>query len=185
MTAENPTRLPLATARRLAEKIAGELRPFCEQLEIAGSIRRGRPDCGDIDLVLLPSCRANVGRIVDRCARHATIHKRGEQYVVFTLANGFQLDLWFAHSGEVTQPDLLDPAVETAPGNFGVLLLARTGSAMFNVWIAQVAKAAGLHFNPHRGIERTKGGRVIAATEEAEVFSALGLQFIPPEKRER
>lgn len=180
-------RLPLAQAERIAEKIRGELAPFCERIEVAGSIRRRRPDCGDVDLVLLPRTAADVTNILQRCGRNARPLKKGDQYVVFTLANGFQLDLWFAHPGEISEGDLLDTPRETAPCNFGVLLLARTGSAMFNVWIAQQATAAGLHFNPHRGIQRgaSKTSRVIAATEEAEIFSALGLEFIPPERRER
>ena len=66
------------------------------------------------------------------------------------------------------------------PSNFGILLLARTGSAMHNVWLAQ---AAGLHFNPHRGLLRR--GALIASAEEVEIFKALGLRFIPPEDRER
>ncbi len=56
---------------------------------------------------------------------------------------------------------------------------------MHNVWIAQTAKAAGLHFNPHRGIERHKGGEVIASAEEQDIFDALQMDFIAPERRER
>jgi DNA polymerase (family 10) len=167
--------MPLAPARALAEKIAEALRPHCTRLEIAGSIRRARPECGDIDLVCLPK-RGGRSAIVERCAQTGKLMKAGEQYVVFILANGFQLDLWFAHDGggDMFAPD---------PPNFGVLLLARTGSAMHNVWIAQTAKAAGLHFNPHRGVLRRN--EVVASAEEADVFRVLGLDFIPPERRER
>lgn len=180
-------RLPLAEAERLAERVRAELAPWCSRIEIAGSIRRRRPWCGDIDLVLLPSCRAAVARIVERCSVNATLEKKGDQYVVFTLKNGFQLDLWFAHNGEISEGDLLSTPTETAPGNFGVLLLARTGSAMHNVWIAQQAQARLLHFNPHRGIQASaaKTARVIASEEEADIFKALGLDFIPPERREK
>lgn len=169
------SRWPLGRARRLAETISAELHPFCERIEIAGSIRRGRPDCGDIDLV----CQPRPGRfeaLLERCDRAGQLVKRGEQYVEFALSSGIQLDLWLAHDGG---DDLFDPP----PPNFGVLLLARTGSAMHNVWIAQTAKAQGLHFNPHRGLLR--GAQVIASAEEADIFRALGLDFIPPERRER
>ncbi len=190
MAAENslpaaPVRLPLAKAERIAQQIRTELAPWCEQIEIAGSIRRRRPDCGDIDLVCLPKSPGCLTRILERCGRNARKVKHGEQYIVFELANGFQLDLWLAHPGgpDPSSADLFEAEKEDIPGNFGVLLLARTGSAMFNVWIAQTAKAAGLHFNPHAGISR--GKRIIAATEEPEIFAALGLDFIPPENRER
>jgi DNA polymerase/3'-5' exonuclease PolX len=64
-----------------------------------------------------------------------------------------------------------------------MLLLARTGSADFNIWLARTAKVRALHFNPHQGILR--GDQVIASRTEEEIFSALGLPFIRPEDRER
>lgn len=176
-------RLPLAQARALAEKVAAALEPYCTRLEIAGSIRRARPDCGDIDLVVLPKSAEDLHRLLERCAATATQLKRGEQYVVFRLANGFQLDLWIAHPQHETPGDLFGLGAAVEPCNFGVLLLARTGSAMHNVWIAQEASRRGLHFNPHRGI--TRRGQVIGSAEEADVFAALNLPFIPPERRER
>jgi DNA polymerase/3'-5' exonuclease PolX len=47
-------RLPLHLAADLAAKIAADLAPCCERVEIAGSIRRQRPDIGDIELVVIP-----------------------------------------------------------------------------------------------------------------------------------
>lgn len=49
-----PLRLPLAQAADLAGKIAGDLRPVCQRVEVAGSIRRKRPDIGDIELLVIP-----------------------------------------------------------------------------------------------------------------------------------
>jgi hypothetical protein len=44
--------LPLATL--YAQQIVTWLTPFCERIEIAGSIRRQRPIVNDIDLVCIP-----------------------------------------------------------------------------------------------------------------------------------
>ncbi|MBI5770793.1 MAG: hypothetical protein HZA93_23655 [Verrucomicrobia bacterium] len=177
------TTMALAPARALAEKIARELAPHCLRLEIAGSIRRGRPFCGDIDLVCLPRNAAAITEILHRCGRSAKALKSGEQYVVFELANGFQLDLWIAYPDHDEPGDMFGHGATQQRCNFGVLLLARTGSAMHNIWIAQTAQARGLHFNPHKGVLR--GREVIASAEEADIFAALGLDFIPPERRER
>ncbi|MDD2763450.1 MAG: hypothetical protein PHE83_05690 [Opitutaceae bacterium] len=166
----------LAAAQALAERIAAELRGFCRRLEIAGSIRRRRPEIGDIDLVCVP--RGITGReaILERCGQQSRLIKEGAQYVVFSLPSGFQLDLWFAREDQET-------LIDTTPTNFGMLLLARTGSAAHNIYLAQTAKGRGLHFHPHLGI--LHGDQVIASETEEAIFSALGLSFIPPEARER
>lgn len=165
----------LTTAQRLAEKIAAELTPYCERIAIAGSIRRRRETVGDIDLVCLPKVGGKL-EIVGRCERNAKLEKFGKQYVVFRLANGEQLDLWFAQS---SGGDLFAPE----PSNWGMLLLSRTGSVSHNLFLCERAHGRGLHFHPHRGIERR--GAVVASETEEDVFAALGLEFIAPEKRER
>lgn len=180
-------RLPLPVARKIGEAIAAELAPYCAQIEIAGSIRRGRAYCGDLDLVVLPKAGDSIRPLLDRCARNARAVKHGDQYCVFELRNGWQLDLWIAHPGTVSEPTLLEPEPQPIdPPNFGALLLARTGSAMHNVFIAQQAQAKGLHFNPSRGITRGgRDGRVIASESESAIFTAIGLPWIAPENRER
>jgi DNA polymerase/3'-5' exonuclease PolX len=172
----------LALAQRLAERFAVELQPHCSRMEIAGSIRRRRPEVGDIDLVCIPRGVEGRAAILARCALGPTAKKikEGEQYVVFEYVSpggwAAQLDLWFAHED---QNDLFD----FTPSNWGMLLLARTGSAMHNVYLAQKAKAHGLHFQPHKGI--ISGDQVVASRTESEIFHLLGLNFIRPEDRER
>lgn len=47
-------RLPLIAVVPVAEGLIRQLLPGCERIEVAGSIRRGRPDVGDIELVAIP-----------------------------------------------------------------------------------------------------------------------------------
>jgi DNA polymerase (family 10) len=166
-------RWPLAMARSLAERIVAELGPYCEQIEIAGSIRRGRGHVGDIDLVALPRDRA---AFKERLGRHCQLEIKGEQNIIARLKNGLQLDVFLARGEERT---LLD----VTPGNWGTLLLCRTGSRAFNVWLAEQAKAKGYHWNPYRGLEQR--GLVVASETEEQLFQRLGLAWIRPEERER
>lgn len=53
MSASN-YRLPLSQAAKLAAAIADDLWPVCERVEVAGSVRRGCADVGDIELVAIP-----------------------------------------------------------------------------------------------------------------------------------
>lgn len=186
---------PLEFASRLAEKIASALSPYCDQIAVAGSIRRQRPVVNDIDLVVLqkPGCGSELrGRILQR-ARPIT---QGPDVLIATLPlNGsapagerqVQIDVWFALP---PSRDLLEPI----PGNWGSLLVCRTGSKAHNIFLCERAKKMGLKWNPHYGIygppgwpEVTTSARSVclAGDTEESIFTLLGLPLIPPSQRER
>lgn len=166
----------LLNAYKLADRIKETLSPWCKKIEVAGSIRRARPEVGDIDLVILPKpgCEHDIR---NRIKAQTTVVSDGHQTLIVRLSNGVQIDTWFAHHG-VT--DLLDPQ----PSNWGTLLMCRTGSRQHNIFICQKAAELGLHWDPHRGV-RDGSGRILAAEEEKDVFLAVGLAWIPPALRER
>jgi DNA polymerase (family X) len=168
--------IALAKAQKIAEKVIAELRPFCDQIAIAGSIRRQRETVGDIDIVVLPKVD-QVHAFRARCQQSTTVVKDGEQEMVLMMKNEVQLDIWIAHRGT---KDFFNPM----PGNFGSLLLCRTGSVTHNIYLVSQAKALGLRWNPHHGVFDGHGRCLAAETEEA-VFRALKLDFVPPERRER
>jgi DNA polymerase/3'-5' exonuclease PolX len=168
--------LPLNKAIPLAERIAAELQPFCERIEIAGSIRRQRPFCGDIDLVILTDSPAAFRHRLFKDPRTQRVLD-GEINLIARLANGVQLDIFLAHPGH---KDLLG----ATPSNFGSLLLCRTGSKEHNIYLIEAAKARGLKWNPYHGVFDPQLGCIASATEEA-IFSTLGLEFVIPEQRER
>lgn len=167
--------MKLDTARSMALAVIKEIEPHCERIEIAGSIRRCRPHVNDIDLVILPKGPAGRRAIIARFELTCSRVKGGEQYEEFLSPNGWQFDLWFAHAGKA---DLFT----TTPGNWGMLLLARTGSKEHNIKLAAVAKSKGLLFSPHQGILRDD--EILASKTEEEIFAALGLPYVKPEDRE-
>lgn len=182
---------PLDRARTVAEKLRAELLEFCDKIEIAGSIRRARPFVGDIDFVLL--CREGARPALERRVGKnpsTRILRNGRENMAFVLANGMQVDLFFA-----------TPAVNDLagyiPGNFGMRLLAMTGSKQHNIFLTKQANARGCHFHPYRGLMRGgyyaalpeggreyRGGEVFASEEELMIFKELGLGWVPPEQRE-
>ena len=176
--------IPLATADKIAAKIAAELIPFCDQVEIAGSIRRRRPQVNDIDIVALPKSPAAEAAMRERCTRNAVrLQTDGKQtliayYPLRGLSSEalFELDLWIA------EPDRRDLFSHT-PTNFGTLLLCRTGSKQHNIYLIEHAKRLGLRWNPYHGVY-DGAGHCLACVTEHEIFQALRLEFVPPEARE-
>lgn len=195
--------MKLHLATTLAERIQRELAPFCHKCEIAGSIRRARPEVNDIDLVIVP--KAGQERALrDRIKAKTRVITDGRQTLIVSLSmprprttmdlqgwqSEFQLDVWFAHGGK---DDLLDPQ----PSNFGSLLLCRTGSKEHNIKICQRAKSMDMKWNPQVGLfaggvwvthpeieDEYVGGKLIASESEEQIFSALGLNWISPAFRE-
>jgi DNA polymerase/3'-5' exonuclease PolX len=172
-------RWPLASARKVAERIREELRPYCTRIEIAGSIRRARPEVGDIDLVLLPregedaALRHRATASVR--AGNARVLTDGPQNMSMVLANGMQVDLFFARAA-------VNDLAGYTPGNFGMRLLAMTGSKEHNIELARTAQEQGLHFHPYRGLMR--GETVCCGEDELEILRTVGLGWIEPEARE-
>jgi len=52
--------MELNQAVKIAKKYVDLLAPFCERIEIAGSVRRQKPEVGDIEIVCIPK-HINVG----------------------------------------------------------------------------------------------------------------------------
>ena len=153
--------MELGQAKAIAATLVQELTPFCARIEVAGSIRRQRPLVGDLDIVLIP---ANQGQLAVKLHE---LGMKGGRKRLRAFYRGGLADLYLASE-------------ETFP----MLLLVRTGSAAFNRDLATRAKQMGLHFSADgRGILRD-GARVAWRSEE-EILAALGLPWIPPERRER
>jgi DNA polymerase/3'-5' exonuclease PolX len=165
--------LPLAKAQVYARKIVHELTPFVSRIAIAGSIRRQRPECHDIDIVCVPKDLQGLRR---RTLQNALELCCGEQVFRVETSIGIQVDIYFAHDGK---PDLFRPL----PTNWGTLLLCRTGSAQHNIKLCQQAAKLGLKWDPHHGVFDHAGDCLGAATEE-EVFAALETFYLAPERRE-
>ncbi len=169
----------LSRAEKLSLAIISELLPFCEKLEIAGSVRREWPNVNDIDIVLIPKSGAKE-KIISRCTRNMKIVTgRRQEPNNATLVHekaGFQLDLFFAH-GEIV--DL----VSATPSNWGAVYLCRTGSMQHNIQLCNHAIARGLKFAPYRGIVNKKDKIIASATEE-DIYEALGLPWRHPRERE-
>src|SRR6185312_3687243 len=169
----NSSRFRIDVAREHAERISELIREFpgIDTITPAGSLRRGRESCGDLDLLVTgPACEANVvAAAVEHVATLPLIDKllaKGQNKVSFTLRNNLQVDV-----------RLLPRA------SYGAALQYFTGSKMHNVALRQRAIKRGLTLSEY-ALLRLEDNKIIAAETEEAIYNALDLDYIPPELRE-
>ncbi len=166
IAAEADTRTLWATADHAAQAIAEHLRtgPGVDQLEIAGSYRRGRETIGDLDFLVVST---DVKAVMDRFGELpavADVLVRGDTKMSVRLSNHMQCDL------RVVPKE-----------SFGAALQYFTGSKEHNVELRGRAKSRGLKINEY-GVYRDD--EYVAGANEEDVYAALELPWIPPELRE-
>ena len=167
-------------ALTIAERVRGELAPFCEKIEIAGSVRRCRPEVKDIEIVCVPRSGLDMfggagGRspLLDYLDlkfidRHLLV-KGKDKYRMYALADGIKLDLFMV----------------TPPAQFGLQFVIRTGPADFSHRLVTPRKYGGAAPSNLRfkyGAAWLDGGLIPMPTEES-VFEYFNLPFIPPSER--
>lgn len=193
--------MTLAQAETYAQKIAEWLAPFCERMMIAGSIRRRRPVCNDIDLVVIPRY---VSVQVDMFAteRHSVLRTELVNYVRHSDGKS----RWLGRqpqrvAGVAMEPEIAgsEPKMDAMnllvqlpkvqldifcarADTWATLLLCRTGSREHNIFFANYAKERGGHWNPYKGL--TLNGDLVPAKTEEDLYAALGVPYLDPPDRE-
>ncbi len=170
---KNSSRFRIDVARGHAERISELIRKFpgIDTITPAGSLRRGRDNVGDLDLLVTgPACEPDVvAAAVEHVATLPLIDKllaRGQNKVSFTLRNNLQVDV-----------RLLPRA------SYGAALQYFTGSKMHNVALRQRALKRGMTLSEY-ALLRLEDNAIVAAATEQEIYNALELDYIPPELRE-
>mmetsp|Transcript_7119 Transcript_7119/g.6393 ORF Transcript_7119/g.6393 Transcript_7119/m.6393 type:complete len:174 (+) Transcript_7119:1436-1957(+) len=152
-----------------------------------GSYRRGKPDCGDIDVIITRKDDKPFGNFLSRLVQslenklltdhlalpHQTSH--GSQTYMGVLY----------HRGIHRRIDFKIYPRE----QFGYAILYFTGSGFFNRSMRLFAKRKGMNLEDH-GLYpaiRTRGEKIrlqnIPCYTEEEVFKVLGLAYKPPNER--
>ncbi|MBI1992422.1 MAG: DNA polymerase/3'-5' exonuclease PolX [Candidatus Omnitrophica bacterium] len=161
-------RLHLGIALPLANELLGVLRKMAtvDRVSAAGSLRRMRETIGDLDLLASSTAPSSVIAAWRRSRFCKRVLAAGTTKASILTPEGIQVDLRVV-----------------APESFGAALQYFTGSKEHNVRLRELAVRQGLKVNEY-GVFRTKTGKRMAGREEADVYQALGLVWIPPELRE-
>lgn len=154
---------------RMAKDAYNKLKPHCERIEIAGSIRRKKKFPNDIEIVCIPKKNPDGTRsqgFID-CVNQWE-KKRGEP------------------TGKMTQrigPGAIKLDIFTADkDNWGYIYALRTGNKDFSRYVIAEGIAASGH--------QAKDGYIykdnvkISIPEEKDLFDLFDYKVYPPEKRE-
>lgn len=181
-------RWPRSEALEVARELCNRLKPFCERLVVAGSLRRKKSDVGDVEILYIHRVEERQADLLStemvsladeeiaRMLAGGTLAKRpsktggtawGEKNKLALHRSGMPVDLF-----------------RTTPEAWANYLVCRTGPADSNMRIATEAQRRGYRWNPYGvGFTRLSDGAVISIQTEEEVFAFVGLEYRPPDDR--
>lgn len=179
------TKFPCAVAMAVARELSLRLADSCVRLQFAGSLRRGKPEVGDVELVYIPDFRSEpdglfdsrrvnlADAMLDDLLRAGVIAKRrnvhgsemwGEKNkLAVHVASGVPVD-FFA----------------TSEASWFNYLVCRTGGKESNMAIADAALRKGWRWHPYAGGFTDGEGNPVRVTCEEDAFRLVGLPALAP-----
>ena len=187
MTTPKSRTWPLAEAREVAEELITLLRPACEKIAVAGSVRRRKDQVGDIELLCISKVLSDLD-FFGKSTDYAILDKM----LVGIIGDGL-LDYRLNRKGSrafgplnkllVHRPSGIGVDIfSTTAENWGLSLLVRTGSRSFNIKVMTRFRSLGMQGHAYGGVT-DQHGRDLACPTEEEVFRILQWPFVAPEQR--
>ncbi|HLY75402.1 MAG TPA: DNA polymerase/3'-5' exonuclease PolX [Planctomycetota bacterium] len=152
----------LPVARRLVEHLRAH--ETVRRVSIAGSLRRWKEVVRDVDLLASSDHAAAVMEHFLKADGVAEVLGKGDTKTSVRMTSGMQVDLRVVTDAQ-----------------FPAALAYFTGSKEHNVSLRQLAQKKGLKINEYGLME---GANNIELPDEAGLYKALGLPYVPPELRE-
>jgi DNA polymerase/3'-5' exonuclease PolX len=187
-------RWPHADGMTVAAEVCAALQPFCERIIVAGSLRRGKPTVGDVEILYIgltesrPDPEDMFATIVVNLADEAIAElERGGVLERRRNVNGSEMfgpkNKLMRHRASGMPVDLFAATRE----NWWNYLVCRTGPAESNTRIATAAQHRGWKWHPYgAGFSReNEDGEPedFIVTCEEDVFRFVGLPFTEPRYR--
>jgi DNA polymerase (family X) len=160
-------RMLLDEASSMGEQILSFVRshPATERAELGGSLRRMKETIGDLDIVAASEDPDSLAGDFAEAPFADEVLAHGPKKV-FVLSGGTEVDL------RIVEPEA-----------YGSLLHHFTGGQAHNIALRERAVKMGINISEYGLAEAGTGDYKPVATEE-DLYSRLGLAYIPPELRE-
>jgi len=180
----------------IAEKFKDAISPYCDRVEIAGSVRRHRADVGDIEIVCIP--KFETYEVSDGLfTKLKTTYNRGFIKIVDSMnilkgdAENGKYMMRYSGRAEI-KFDIFVACKE----NWGYQFAIRTGSAKFSHLVLALGWSKK-GFRGHEGflysrddyekidgkLVLMKDAKIVPLYEEIDLFNLIGMDFVEPENR--
>jgi len=168
-------RIPRAEIDQVVQQLTQCLAPYQIQFEVAGSYRRGRPNSGDIDIVVMSRPDIDVVRAILSCGVFKDVRQ---------LAWGDKKYRGIGRIGSLDPYTYRKFDIELAqPEEYPFTLLYFTGSSGFNKEMRGYIASKGYHLD-EKGITGPQGQRYRANSEQ-DIFTMIGWPYLTPQERDK
>jgi len=158
------TRRPYAEALAIAQRWEKILAPYCERIQLAGSLRRQAEDVGDVEFVVIPKDKT----IFMECLNSMgfTGKKKSEAFRYTLLQDDTQIEVYM-----------------TTPESWSAALLYATGPKQYTIRLRALAtRSRGMLLN-HNGLFKKDTNEMVAGATEEEILERLGSRWRSPKER--
>lgn len=182
------TKFPHTKALAVAQDLQAMLAPACKRIAIAGSLRRLKPEVGDIELLFIPILSERPDglfdtKVVDVCSevveglvKQGILALRPNVNGSFTWGERNKLAIHVASGIPV---DLFGTSEE----NWWVSLVIRTGSKETNLALTTGANKQNASLMAYGNGVKWSDGTVTPATSEQHVFELCKVPYKEPAQR--
>lgn len=194
-------RVPLGQARVLGDKLVEELKPHCERIIIAGSVRRGKAVVHDLEIIALPkdtTVQDLFGAHVDVGLTSLDNALNQIKDIEWTFKSGGKKLKHLIHTNSGLVCDL---NIVTDRRAWGSWVVVRTGPYTFSRHVMKRARDSNmffadgflLHQHMPYSLEKPNKGRckqgitcplIVPLHHESDVFETLKIPYLTPEQRE-
>lgn len=181
-------KFPRAVALPVAEELQALIAPACKRIAIAGSLRRGKPEVGDIELLFIPQTATRpdglfdtrnvdvADEVIDGLLKKGILAPRPNVNGSFTWGPRNKLAI---HVPTGIPVDLFGTSEE----NWFVSLVIRTGSKETNLALTTGAQKQNASLRAYGCGVTWSDGTTTRATSEQHVFEMCRVPYKEPEHR--
>jgi len=155
--------IPLTKAQKLATRVLREIEKYVQVALVAGSIRRQRPQIGDVELVILPKD----GDLEGLLLHLKKLGYEGGERIQKKIMDGVPVELYIAHKVD----------------ELGAMLFMYTGDWQHNIAMRSIAKRRGWKLDQYGIWDAKTGEPLLQSADERDFYDFLGVDYHTPEER--